>query len=370
MDAAIGVAFQELFTAVMYVGRRAAKFKSILKKIESTLNRVTPMIEENENLGRNLDISQGETEMFISRFTEARKVVLKCRKIYAPVDTWRNSRRSLAMLNEINSRMGRTGTMGGMGEASGFLRRCGVPKAPDFVVGFKEPLQMLKARLLKDKEQLVVLSAPGGWGKTTLAKLLCHDHESKEKFKSNIFFFTFSNEPNLEVIVGKLFQRRGYTVAESDFPTEEDAFNQLERMLKETGSDPILLVLDDVWSGSEDHIMRFKFRIPNSQILVTSRLVFPEFSTSTYRLESLKDKDAWDLFHHWAFPNGNSSIPDYVVNKIVRGCGGLPLFLEVFGRSLCEQPVVIWNRTLKQWSEEKPALHPNEKLLKRLITSF
>ena len=91
-------------------------------------------------------------------------------------------------------------------------------------------------------------------------------------------------------------------------------------MLQKLGSDPILLVLDDVWSGSEDHIEKFKFQIPNYKILVTSRSVFPEFSTSTYRLKFLKDKDALDLFCHWAFPNGNSYIPNDLVNKVRKIC--------------------------------------------------
>ncbi|XP_052205140.1 probable disease resistance protein At5g66900 [Diospyros lotus] len=396
MDAALGVAFQELFTAVKFVVVRAAKFKSILKEIEFTLNRITPMIEDIEQLSRKLDISQEDMEMFTSRLIEAREVVVKCRKVQwwhfcarpyyaqklmelqdsllkffqieAQGDMWRDSKKSLVILHEISSKLDRTGTMGGMGGANRFPGRCGVPGARGFVFGFKEPLQVLKARLLKDEEQLVVLSGPGGCGKTTLAKLLCQDDEIKDKFKDNMFFFPFSKKPNPEDIVGKLLQHMDGQVP--NFPTEEDAFNQLEYMLVEKGSDPILLVLDDVWPGSEDHIERFKFRIPNYQILVTSRSVFPVFSTSTYRLELLKHKDARDLFHRWAFPNGDSSIPIDLVNKIVRGCGGLPLALEVFGGSLCGQPEVTWKRTVEQWSKEKSALPPYEKLLNLLKTSF
>ncbi|CAA2963296.1 Hypothetical predicted protein [Olea europaea subsp. europaea] len=51
--------------------------------------------------------------------------------------------------------------------------------APDFVVGYDVQLRELKAMLLKDGVPIVVLSTPGGSGKTTLAKLLCNDDEIK-----------------------------------------------------------------------------------------------------------------------------------------------------------------------------------------------
>uniref|UniRef100_A0A6N2KZS9 RPW8 domain-containing protein n=1 Tax=Salix viminalis TaxID=40686 RepID=A0A6N2KZS9_SALVM len=54
------------------------------------------------------------------------------------------------------------------------------------------PLSELRIKLLKDEtSQHIVISAPGGCGKTTLATALCQLEDVKAKFKSNIFFSTF-----------------------------------------------------------------------------------------------------------------------------------------------------------------------------------
>jgi replication-associated recombination protein RarA len=60
---------------------------------------------------------------------------------------------------------------------NGFPFWCDIPGVPDFMVGLEEPLRELKLMLLRHDTQVTVLSAPGGCGKTTLAKMLCNDAE-------------------------------------------------------------------------------------------------------------------------------------------------------------------------------------------------
>jgi hypothetical protein len=107
-----------------------------------------------------------------------------------------------------------------------------------------------------------------------------------------------------------------------EFFSDEDAINQLEQLLNRIGqihspvlptpapqNYPILLILDDVWSGSESLLEKFAFHIPNYKILVTSRTSFPR--CFTYKLKPLNDKDAMALFCHSATPqDGSSSIPN------------------------------------------------------------
>ena len=59
---------------------------------------------------------------------------------------------------------------------------CSVPRPPDFTVGLDVPLKELKTQLLKEKEQQLLLIAPGGCGKTALVKMLGHDQEIKGIF--------------------------------------------------------------------------------------------------------------------------------------------------------------------------------------------
>ena len=56
---------------------------------------------------------------------------------------------------------------------------CSVHKPPDFTVGLDVPLKVLKSQLLKEKEQQLLVTAPGGCGTTTLVTMLCQDKQIK-----------------------------------------------------------------------------------------------------------------------------------------------------------------------------------------------
>nr|XP_023882307.1 probable disease resistance protein At4g33300 [Quercus suber] len=57
------------------------------------------------------------------------------------------------------------------------------------------------------------------------------------------------------------------------------------------------------------------------------------------------------LLHHSAsLQHESSNIPVEAINKIVRGCGGFPLALEVIGRLLNENPVEAWRSIAENWS--------------------
>lgn len=79
---------------------------------------------------------------------------------------------------------------------------------------------------------------------------------------------------------------------------------------------PILLVLDDVWSGAESLIEKFQFPIKGYKILVTSRSVFPRFNC-TYSLTALNSEDATRLFREAAaLQDEEAHIPSEIVEKV------------------------------------------------------
>ncbi|KAA8531755.1 hypothetical protein F0562_006528 [Nyssa sinensis] len=401
--AALGTAFGELLEAVMEVKDNAIKFNAVLNSLTSTLNSIEPVFSEIEQLNRVLDRPEEETKMFTYQLERGKTIVRKCSEIrwwnfykkhsyakklmelessllkffqiYVQAQVSRDNRQILVELKQVDVRLDQIHSNlrngGKVYNRSVFLGSCRVPEAPDFIVGLDVPLKELKMQLLTDGVSVVVLSAQGGCGKTTLAKMLCHDHEIEGIYKDNIFFVTVSKTPNLKVIIQKIFQHTGCAVPQ--FQNHEDAINQLEHLLKQRGPNPVLLVLDDVWSGSESLVQNFMFRISGYKIVVTSRFEFPRFD-STYKLELLNDQDARALFCHSAFPHDGSSssyVPDDdLLNEIVRGCGGFPLALAVVGQSLRRQPEVIWRRTLKQWSEGRSILDSSNDLLIRLQTSL
>ena len=118
------------------------------------------------------------------------------------------------------------------------------------------------------------------------------------------------------VIVQRLFHH--LSDQEPEFQSEEDAINQLRELLTQIGPDPILLILDDVWSGSEFCLDKFKFDMPNYNIMVTSRTTtFPGFSF-TYNLKPLNDDDATKLLLHSAsLQDGSSHIPVEVIKEVL-----------------------------------------------------
>ena len=98
----------------------------------------------------------------------------------------------------------------------------------------------------------------------------------------------------------ELYQRKGSQV--SNFQDEITAVKWLQTFLKEQGRNPLLLILDDVWSGSESLLDKFQFdmpdyKMPNYKILVTSRSEFPRFGSS-YHLKSLDFDNSMKLFYH------------------------------------------------------------------------
>ena len=117
------------------------------------------------------------------------------------------------------------------------------------------------------------------------------------------------------VIARRLYQYISDQVPE--FQSDEDAINQLRDGLTKIGSNPVLLILDDVWSGSEFRLKKFMFDIPNYNILVTSRTALPGFSF-TYYLNPLNDDHATMLLHHSAsLQHESSTIPVEAINKVL-----------------------------------------------------
>ncbi|KAI7729324.1 hypothetical protein M8C21_018544 [Ambrosia artemisiifolia] len=135
---------------------------------------------------------------------------------------------------------------------------CIVPRLPEHIVGFNLHLEELKRRLLNYDTQVLVVSGPGGCGKTTLAKMLCHDNEIKGLFGENILYVTVSRQSSLRIIIQKIFDHYGENHCE--FQTDEEARNQLEKLIDIMGSNNMLLILDDVWSESEYIIQDLMFQ--------------------------------------------------------------------------------------------------------------
>uniref|UniRef100_A0A7N2M066 RPW8 domain-containing protein n=1 Tax=Quercus lobata TaxID=97700 RepID=A0A7N2M066_QUELO len=352
LGAAFGEGFADFRVVVKYVVDRAHLFKPILKHLESTLDRLAPTVIEIGRLSEQLTLPEVETKSLIEHMKKGENLVRKCSKIswwnylfkvyYSPklkeledeiirfcqvdlqVHKTRNGLRTLETVISISKRMGSFRVVETPTGSSH-----GVAGPRDLIVGLDMPIKELKTLLLKKEVQLLLLTAPGGCGKTTMVKMLCQDEEIK------------------------------------------DAIDSLPQLLNHIGPDPILLILDDVWLGSESLPEKFKFDIPDYKILVTSRTAFPRFEF-TYHLKPLNDGDAMTLFRHSASLNEGSSYipPEEDIKKIVKGCAGFPLVLKVIGGSLCRQKAEVWHSRLMNWSDGQFFFNSETELLDNLQNSL
>ena len=121
-------------------------------------------------------------------------------------------------------------------------------------------------------------------------------------FTNNIFFVTVSKTPpSLSDIVRQLYKRKTNEVP--NLIDEADAIDYLKKLLNQIGkTTPILLVLDDVWAGSESLVQKLVSQTPEFKILVTSRSELQGFEprecAPPYHLNPLNDTDATTLFRH------------------------------------------------------------------------
>ncbi|XP_059623789.1 probable disease resistance protein At5g66900 [Cornus florida] len=384
--AVLGAVVGELLRAILDVKDQAISFRSRLERLESSVKSIDSIVREIKELDRELVLPVEETKMFTDRLREAVNLVHNCsttkwwnfimkfcymmklkeldetvEKFCQTLVLLRDSRKNLVKLNEMQSGV--------------YVGPCGAPEVLEFIVGLDVPLQELKTRLLEKGVQVVVLSAPGGYGKSTLAKKLCHDAEIKGIFADNVFFVTVSNTPDLRVIVGKMYQHcKSFPVPE--FLSDDDAINQLGILLQsKIGLGSVLVVLDDVWhesDSSESLIEKFKLGligIPGYKILVTSRTNITNFVS--YKLDLLSDEDAMALFCRLAFLPGRSiNMPDNLVDKIVKGCGNHPLALSLVGRSLIGKSEETWKSKVQQLSEGQSIIDSNSRQFISLKTSI
>lgn len=205
-DAALGIVVEELLKLVVKVGKQTLNFKSNLKVLENTLKSITPIFLEIEKLNKVLDRPKEETAQFIDQLDGAKKLVAKCTKIqwweayklyvyskkleelnksiagFFSIEVQGfvavNSLKVVVGVKEINEKLDLILDRSNI-SASGVSSWGSVPGLRDQVIGFDEPLKDLKKMLLKDKKTVTLVSAPGGCGKTTLAKMLCQDPEIK-----------------------------------------------------------------------------------------------------------------------------------------------------------------------------------------------
>ncbi|KAI7729990.1 LOW QUALITY PROTEIN: hypothetical protein M8C21_029876, partial [Ambrosia artemisiifolia] len=407
---------------LMHVIQTTADFKPQLTQLKNTLDSISPIIVDIQNHNKKLGATKLEQEMFVHEIQDAEKLVYKCLtikwnffkrfthslrlkdvnqkllrffQIEVQAVQCRDIKTTLEEVNHVGERitslalevnhLGQaldSGTSDRTLDSSDNRKKLGwpVPPVPRGIVGFDEPLKNLKARILSDINihddgssmdsdvcKVVVVSAAGGSGKTTLVKMLGNDSQIQDNFQENVFFVTVSETPDFIASVNDLFNPNRFD-RQAKFQGIEDAKNKLENFFREKVSGPILVVLDDVWD--ESYIENFEFDIKGYKLLVTSRMRFPKYEV--FKFNPLSDEHAKILFRNSARPV--PTIDKNLVDQMVKCCKNHPLTLSVVGGSLNGKNEVAWKFMLKSLSQGHSVLDLNQdlnqKVLDRLERSF
>jgi WD40 repeat protein len=151
--------------------------------------------------------------------------------------------------------------------------------------------QLLKFLVNEQREEPVAITAAlrgaGGYGKTTLAKALCHDERVQDAFDDGILWVTLGESPGdltgrvEDLIVTLGDERPGFT-------TLDAAINRLKELLADRD---ILIVIDDVWDRA--HLSPFIQGGPRCARLITTRnLDTLPAGTAKVRVDAMQQDEA------------------------------------------------------------------------------
>ncbi|XP_042005671.1 putative late blight resistance protein homolog R1B-16 [Salvia splendens] len=220
------------------------------------------------------------------------------------------------------------------------------------VVGFDEDILQMMDRIIDDSSYLQILPifGMGGIGKSTLAKAI-YDHPLVKQHFDIRGWVTISQDYSMPNILSQLLaslKGKVYPVGRDSFKVAEAEKLEIYKILS---GRRYLIVMDDIWSVEAWECVRWLF--PNnhnsSRIILTTRLmdVATYVSWNIHMMRFLDDEQSWRLFQRKVFsdqdcPHELRSVGE----KIVRGCGGLPLSIVTVAGILSRIP-----RTPKLWQQ-------------------
>jgi hypothetical protein len=128
-------------------------------------------------------------------------------------------------------------------------------------------IKLLDPRREKPIATTVVLRGAGGYGKTTLARAICHDEHIRRAFRDGILWVTLGEKVAFDKLVDKVKDLIYFLSHERPALTELDAARaKLSELLDDR---EILLVVDDVWDAM--HLKPFLQGGTRCACLITTR---------------------------------------------------------------------------------------------------
>ena len=191
-------AFSILYETVKNVGSKNFPFKSIYKSLKNNLDCIAPLVEKINRKGEPY-FPDEELKSLIENMIDTEKLIceLNAKRWNYPFQVSHigkliELKEAIVRFIQVDMQTQiRLDTLQILEKIQHMQKKLPVkkldmsrmvPKPLDFTVGLDLPSKELKMQLLMGKEQRLLLTAPGGCGKTTLVKVLCQDEEIKGIF--------------------------------------------------------------------------------------------------------------------------------------------------------------------------------------------
>ena len=234
------------------------------------------------------------------------------------------------------------------------LRGGVVPAPPEWAVAREQTETVVAAVVDAGPSTTVGITTAvygaGGFGKSTVAQLVCADPRVREWFGDRVYWVTVGwGQRTRDRIAAKVSEATALITGEKDQFTDPLAAGSYLGSLLQEAELPVLLVLDDVWEAAQ--LSPFLLGAPNCLRLVTTRIkgVLPR-SAAAVLVDRLERAQALALV-----TDGLPGLPANLAEQLVAACGRWALLLRLANRWIADQAA----------TDDDPAEHARS-LLERL----
>ncbi|MER7348045.1 NB-ARC domain-containing protein [Streptomyces aurantiacus] len=208
------------------------------------------------------------------------------------------------------------------------------PVAPAWVVDRAESRRAAAAVCARKAEAVGITTAlegAGGFGKTTLATLVCANRRVRRRFRGRVYTVTLGRDVRgRAAIAAKVAETTAFITGDTTaFEHPELAGEHLGRLLERRPR--TLIVLDDVWEPEQ--LAPFLRGGKNCVRLVTTRVpaILPE-GAERLRVDEMSPEQARTVLT-WELPE----LPDETVTGLLRATGRWALLLRLTNRLIARQ---------------------------------
>ncbi|MEU5931126.1 NB-ARC domain-containing protein [Micromonospora sp. NPDC047187] len=193
-----------------------------------------------------------------------------------------------------------------------------------------EEVALIVDALVRRYPATVVANGAGGFGKTTIARLVVSDRRLLRRFHGRVYWITVGRDargPALLQLVKDLTQRIAPGRAYPFTNDLEQASAQLAALLSE--SPRRLLVLDDVWF--DDQLAAFPVAGSSARLVTTRVASVAGEDYTIVQIDGLSILQARQLL-----TNNLPNLPDDLIGQLMSRTGGWPLLLHLLNRALLQ----------------------------------